>query len=817
MYINPNKDEANPMLKTLYPRGNPPHPILKGMNNSSLSGISSPNIAFSSNRSFRDRVSFGAQQKTQIPEKSDIGTSFPGLSEDVFELLDRPDPQLSGTVSLTPERRLELEAELAVYQQLRDVPEENDPPLRPVGCQGSKLIQLPEGYQSKAIQKVFENRKTLTLPTLSTIESLAPDTPLHFTVPIEKPDTFSVEPNAKAFMDLAHDIQAQQLVKAGVQPSMIGKNWKAIWGIEKTARDILQNFFDAHLGEDHHTTLEGTDIQVQKDTKTGKYHVLITGKGQYDYEKAYLLGGTSKDEDDTKAGNYGEGLKVLSLNLLRDYGADSVRMASANWQMTYTLPKEQPGEPKIFRHLEELKAQQPGSVMEFTTDNPKLVAQLFQSVNYFYHPYHPDFTGTVIKTPTGGIAIYDSPSQKGNVYLAGQRFALEKENNWEGTLDGMSIWTHGKSLDKGRDRMAVHQHELDSVVYKIIEDLSDKDLVHGILSLEEHWGALDKSPMGKFIGQMVSQMWRRKLSIPFDEKYYAGQKEHVPYEIIRNLGQMGFEFLDYSFQSIGATPLNDWHKYFANFKMITPSPGEKQRIQILHKLMLDFLIEGTQPNAAKDIPSVSSNHYPIEFKDCFKPIYVYDQAGVTGPDKLVQGRARYNATWFGNATLRLPLAEAFNVYAHELMHKHGDDGSESFSNAYDAYMVLLMEKMTGSSRFLEQLHQCEVLWNESIEKEPPPKPKDVLPPTPIPVPSLSKSPLGETLILEGFPVIKQLEPPVIPQQVVDSLSWIIEKGKSMTGKIRKLPNPKKSDSPPISRPQSGDSSDVNFKKEKGDD
>ncbi|MBY0405615.1 MAG: hypothetical protein K2X66_17060, partial [Cyanobacteria bacterium] len=374
-----------------------------------------------------------------------------------------------------------------------------------------------------------------------------------------------------------------------------------------------------------------------------------------------------------------------------------------------------------------------------------------------------------------------------------------------------------KSVDKGRDRMAVHQHELDQVVYKIIEELSDEDLVHGVLSLEEHWNALNKSVMGKIVRQMVNTMSRRQLAIPFDEKYYAGYKEHVPYEITHNLTQMGIKFLDDSFQYIGATPLKDWHKYFANFKMITPSPGEKQRIQILHKLMLAFLIEGTQPNAEKGIPSASSNHYPIELKDCFKPIYVFDQAGVTGPDKLVQGRARYNATWFGNSTLRLPLAEAFNVYAHELMHKHGDDGSTEFSNAYDAYMVLLMEKMTASSRFLEQLHQCEVLWNESIEKEPPPDPKVVSSPVRGIVPSFSTSPLGETLILEGFPVIKQLEPPRIHQPVMQTVSKIIEKGKSLTGKIRKLPNPKKSASPPISPPQSGASSDVNIKKEKGDD
>jgi hypothetical protein len=226
-----------------------------------------------------------------------------------------------------PERE-KLLAEIACFKQLLDVPLQNDPPKRPVGYAGARIIELPADYQSAAVQHV-DAVKPLEIPSQEAIEQITPDKPLDFTLPIQKPDTFNIPKNPNARMDLKHDTQARQLVASGVQPSMIGKNWKAIWGIEKTARDMLQNFFDGH-----HGTLEGTKIHVTKDATSGKFKVLITGLGQYDYEKAYLLGGTDKAKDETKAGNYGEGLKVMSLNLLRDFGADSVRMASANWQMT---------------------------------------------------------------------------------------------------------------------------------------------------------------------------------------------------------------------------------------------------------------------------------------------------------------------------------------------------------------------------------------------------------------------------------------------------------------------------------------------------
>jgi hypothetical protein len=563
-------------------------------------------------------------------------------------------------------------AELETFKQFRYVPLDNNPPQRPVGCHGNRLVVLPEDYQSASIQQVAAVQE-LKVPSKQYIENLTAELSLDFTVPIEKPESFSVAENNNAFMNLEKDLKAKLLVSSGLQPSMIGKDWKAVWGLENTTRDILQNFFDGHNG-----TLEGTRIQVRRDVATGKFKVLITGLGQYDYEKAYLLGGTSKAKDKTKAGNYGEGLKVLSLNLLRDFGADAVRMASANWQMTYTMPKEQKGKPKMFRHLEALKTPQVGNYLEFTTTSPDLVEQLFKSFNYFYHPYNPDFTGTVIRSPYGGIAVYDNPdTQKGNIYISRQRFAYEKEENWEGPLDGISVWTNEKTIEKGRDRTAVNASELNAALAKIIEGLPDDDLIYALKSMEKQWNAQDKTMVSRVVKLMVKQISRRRLATTFNEKYYAGDGYFIASNIKSVLQSMGYCFLPSEFQDIGVTPLNDWYKYFANFKMIEPTPGEKLRIHILHKLMLDFV------TASKN----TSNTFHAE--DIAKPIYIYDQGTQQGPDRMVQGRARFNAIWLGNQLLKYPLYQVLNVYAHELMHKHGDDGSFGFSHAFERYIPLM--------------------------------------------------------------------------------------------------------------------------------
>jgi hypothetical protein len=597
---------------------------------------------------------------------------------------------------LNEERREVLLAEIASFQQARDLPLDNNPPERPIGVDDTHLITIPTNYKSEKINRV-QIDSSITVPSKDQISQMALGEKISFCMPIKNLSTFSVEQNPNSHMDLENDEEAIELVKGGVQPSMIGKNWKAIWGKEKTSRDILQNFFDGHNG-----TLEGVKIEIQRDLTSGAYKVLITGMAKYDYQKAYLLGGTSKAEDPTKAGNFGEGLKVLALNLLRDFGADYVQMASDNWRMTYTMPAKQIGEPKMFRHLESVPLQNPGNYLEFTTNSIDLLEQIFKSLNYFYHPYNPDFCGNLYTTEDGGIAIYDNRSQNGNIYLARQRFAYEKENNWEGTIPGMSIWTNEKSIDKGRDRTAVTKSELIKIQKKILNGLGDEDLVCLLKFIEPQWKDTT-SATGEIIGQILDILLKRRISIPFDNKYYAGDSYRLTHDVSCVLRDTGHIFLPLSFHYIGATYIEEWHKYFANFKMIEPTASEKFRIQILHKLMSDFANE------------LGKESHLFNWQDLLKPIYIYDQGQQRGPDKLVQGRARFDAIWLGNNLLASELHNTFNIYAHELMHKYGDDGSGGFRLAYTRYIPQILQ-MLATTSFGKLFKEAEILWNQSLNK-----------------------------------------------------------------------------------------------------
>jgi len=71
------------------------------------------------------------------------------------------------------------------------------------------------------------------------------------------------------------------------------------------------------------------------DTKAKTGRVLIRAPQDYDWRELIHFGGTTKQDSETSAGGFGEGLKIAAFILLRDQGAKQVRAASRNWELDY--------------------------------------------------------------------------------------------------------------------------------------------------------------------------------------------------------------------------------------------------------------------------------------------------------------------------------------------------------------------------------------------------------------------------------------------------------------------------------------------------
>src|SRR3989344_219762 len=112
------------------------------------------------------------------------------------------------------------------------------------------------------------------------------------------------------------------------------ESYAVSWDMEKAGRDVWQNFFDAAGG-----TVDGVRYQVAEEgeDENKRYVVTVEGDAEYDYRKLLHIGGTSK-EDNSTAGGFGEGSKILSLVLLRDQGFTDVKFGSSDWQGDFPLP-----------------------------------------------------------------------------------------------------------------------------------------------------------------------------------------------------------------------------------------------------------------------------------------------------------------------------------------------------------------------------------------------------------------------------------------------------------------------------------------------
>jgi hypothetical protein len=81
------------------------------------------------------------------------------------------------------------------------------------------------------------------------------------------------------------------------------------WSREALARDLVQNFFDAH-GD-----FEALSLRVDVATRT----VEIRGPQVFDLTLLFYVGGTTK-RDDSTVGGFGEGFKIAALVAVRDLG-----------------------------------------------------------------------------------------------------------------------------------------------------------------------------------------------------------------------------------------------------------------------------------------------------------------------------------------------------------------------------------------------------------------------------------------------------------------------------------------------------------------
>ena len=460
------------------------------------------------------------------------------------------------------------------------------------------------------------------------------------------------------------------------QPTNISESYADAvkWDNDKIARDILQNFYDGH-GQ----TLDGVRLHFEP-AGTGKYKVRIEGKSTYTPDKAVYIGESTKRNDAKAAGNYGEGLKMATLKLLKDGGAQDVKIASDNWKVTYSLDKGNLSDKRVLSYSLDKTDKYNGNYIEFETSDKELLTSLRSSLNRFYssgntHFKCPDFENEI-------IGIKNLPKgEKGGIYIAGQRF--EFDGKYDG-LDDIVIFIKEKPpvdvLDPSRDRTSLNTSNLEKIAQWLARDerMSNDYKVKLLKSLENYWDKKDyfsELPMDNFIERFLGYTnWssdKSQLHIKFPEKYVA--YSNASQDVVTDLKMNGYKVCKSDFENLGMPTIRDILGDARAHDVVIPNDIQKKKILIL-KEALNILS-----------PSLKDKHFTADELDT--KIYLFDRTSAKDSKmysdcnaEAITDKGVSKGFWIDKSYLdRSSFSEVLETALHELSHKAGGDESAEFS------------------------------------------------------------------------------------------------------------------------------------------
>ena len=445
------------------------------------------------------------------------------------------------------------------------------------------------------------------------------------------------------------------------------------WNNDKIARDILQNFYDGH-GQ----TLDGVKLNFTP-IGNGRYRVRISGESTYTADKALYIGESTKRDDVKAAGNYGEGLKMAALKLLKDGGSQNVRYASDNWQLTYSLGNSELSDNKVLRYSLDKVNKFDGFFIEFETNDKGLLNSFKASINRFYHSGNPHFIKPDFENDLIGVKML-SPNEKGGIYIAGQRF--EFENDYDG-LKNTVIFIKEKLpvnvLDPSRDRTSLNKSQLSNIAVWLAyhNRMPKEDCVKLLKTLEPYWEKVnyaDMTPQDEFVDTFISNLkyvTDKNVHIDFPSQYVAYSKASP--SLVDELRDNGYVICKEDFASLGMQNIKQLMGGIRAHEPIAPTEVQSKKVVILKEAL----------NKLQNL--VKKGHFSAEELDT--KIYLFDKNASNESrmyDDALAEAILDNGTskgfWIDKSYLdRASFSDVLETALHELSHKAGGDGSANFS------------------------------------------------------------------------------------------------------------------------------------------
>lgn len=493
------------------------------------------------------------------------------------------------------------------------------------------------------------------------------------------------------------------------QPTNISESYadSVQWNNDKISRDILQNFYDGH-GQ----TLDGVKFNFEP-VSGGRYKIRIEGKSTYTPDKAIYIGESTKRNDAKAAGNYGEGLKMSVLKLLKDGGAQDVKIGSDNWKVTYSLDKGNLSDKRVLSYSLDKTDKYNGNYIEFETNDKYLLSSLKKTINRFYssgneHFKCPDFENDI-------IGIKNLPKgEKGGIYIAGQRFEFDGKYNG---LDNIVIFLKEKPpvriLDPSRDRTSLNRSNLEDIAGWLARDsrMSNYDKVKLLKSLEGYWDEsmciLDETPMDQFIKNFLRyanfDSDKVKLHIKFPEKYVA--YSDASSDVVEDLRAKGYKVCKADFQKLGMPTIKHLIGDARAHEVVVPNDIQKQKILILKEAI------------NKLSPALEGKHFTAD--ELNTKIYMFDNTSVKDNKmysdciaEAIIDKGVSKGFWIDRNYLnKTSFPDVLETALHELSHKAGGDETADFSYKLTNVNSSAINQIMNDIKTRNEFQALNELWN----------------------------------------------------------------------------------------------------------
>jgi hypothetical protein len=280
-----------------------------------------------------------------------------------------------------------------------------------------------------------------------------------------------------------------------VKHSSITTGWarKARWDAAQCARDVFQNFFDAAIDND----IDIDKIEEHRINDDG--FLFFLPNVVFDIKNLFWAG--SEKDGKSTIGHVGEGFKLATLCLLRDYGVRIVA-ASGNQAVEIRISKNTVSEDSSLKPLEysffTLKKPLQGNAFLISNASSEVLDAISLSRHQFFYPKHPCLGKEIkINQKKKNVQIFHLNKKGPNLGNKKERVGLVfYKRQLKAFIPGADIVvvmgyekvTIDRILDKDRDRNmasdSVRRQILDSACGKAF-DLSCKKTVSMLLKLSE--------------------------------------------------------------------------------------------------------------------------------------------------------------------------------------------------------------------------------------------------------------------------------------------------------------------------------------------